>query len=136
MLPHYTFAAVLAWFVAPPLRLRRFADPPLILSGLYGIRNKLPLTLPPLSTAYATGPAAKPPPALERLPKTLQDAAAKMGAADSLARKVLGDAFVDHFVATRVSLLCLAGWGTVTDSCLASRRTSGTCSRRRSRVGK
>ncbi|KAL8276286.1 hypothetical protein RQP46_011314 [Phenoliferia psychrophenolica] len=82
MLPHYTFAAVLA-------------------CGLYGIRNKLPLEIPPLSTAYATSPDAKPPPALERLPKSLQEAAAKMGAPNSLAREVLGDAFVDHFVPTR-----------------------------------
>ncbi|KAM0754471.1 glutamine synthetase/guanido kinase [Meredithblackwellia eburnea MCA 4105] len=78
MLPHYTFAAVLA-------------------CGLYGIRNKLPLTLPPLRTS--SDPSKQQ--VLERLPKSLFEAAAKMKEEGSLAREVLGDGFVDHFVATR-----------------------------------
>ncbi|KAK4705038.1 glutamine synthetase, partial [Phenoliferia sp. Uapishka_3] len=80
MLPHYTFAAVLA-------------------CGLYGIRNKLPLTLAPLNTTSSSSL----PISLERLPKSLGEAAAKMGEEGSMARKVLGDEFVDHFVATRVN---------------------------------
>lgn len=94
----------------PHLSLPRLANLPPLLSGLYGMRNKLPLTQPPLNTSQASGPDARPPPALERLPKTLQEAAAKMGEKGSLARKVLGDAFVDHFVATRVSSLAVFGW--------------------------
>ncbi|KAI5476083.1 glutamine synthetase [Pseudohyphozyma bogoriensis] len=79
MNPYFTFSAVLA-------------------CGLYGIKNKLPLSQPPLNTASTNGQL---PPDLVRLPKTLGAAADKMGAKDSLARKVLGDKFVDHYVATR-----------------------------------
>lgn len=78
MNPHLTFAAVLA-------------------CGLYGIKNKLPLTLEPMRTS---GPNL---PEYERLPKSLQSATAKMTAKGSMARKVLGDEFVDHFAGTRVS---------------------------------
>lgn len=37
----------------------------------------------------------------ERLARSLQEAIAAMDAKSSVARQVLGDAFVDHFVATR-----------------------------------
>jgi glutamine synthetase len=79
MNPYFTFSSILA-------------------CGLYGIKNKLPLTLLPLRTSDATSQG------FERLPKTLQEATAKMGAECSMARKVLGDEFVDHYVGTRVSL--------------------------------
>ncbi|MDX2020011.1 MAG: glutamine synthetase family protein [Deltaproteobacteria bacterium] len=63
-------------------------------AGLYGIQNQLPLTLPPLTgSAYMAEHA-------ERLPRTLQEATARMR--DSkIARELFGAAFVDHFVATR-----------------------------------
>lgn len=80
MNPYFTFSAVLA-------------------CGLYGIQNKLPLTQPPLNTNQNAGDIKA---SLQRLPKTLQEASARMGAESSLARKVLGDTFVDHFVGTRV----------------------------------
>lgn len=89
MNPHLTFAAVLG-------------------CGLYGIKNKLKLTIPPLrtdasstgstsSTASSTTSAFQ----FERLPRNLQAATDKMLAANSMARQVLGDEFVDHFGATR-----------------------------------
>lgn len=78
MNPYLTFSAVLA-------------------CGLHGIKNKLPLTQPALRTKGENLPK------LERLPKTLQEATSRMGAEGSLARKVLGDDFVDHYVGTRVS---------------------------------
>jgi hypothetical protein len=40
--------------------------------------------------------------ASRRLPKNLYEATEAMAAPDSYARKVFGDAFVDHFAATRV----------------------------------
>lgn len=76
MHPHFTFAAVLA-------------------CGLYGILNELPLQSP-LRTTSSTALDD-----LERLPKSLQEATARMKESGSLAREVLGDRFVDHFVATR-----------------------------------
>lgn len=102
MNPYFTFAAVLA-------------------CGLYGIKNQLPLTRPPLNTSSSTaGSAATLPVNLERLPKTLKDACANMGRPDSMARKVLGNEFVDHFVATRLvsflfSLLQFARFCAMTD---------------------
>lgn len=77
MNPYLTFSAVIA-------------------CGLYGIKNKLPLTQPPLRTKGDNLPK------LQRLPKTLQEATARMGHEASLARKVLGDEFVDHYCGTRV----------------------------------
>lgn len=79
MNPHITFAALLAL-------------------GLRGIKLQLPLTQPPLSTATGGDGVAK----LQRLPKTLRDATERFVAKESKAREVLGDAFVDHFGATRV----------------------------------
>ncbi|KAK4051803.1 hypothetical protein OIV83_002508 [Microbotryomycetes sp. JL201] len=76
MNPYLTFSAVLA-------------------CGLYGIKNASPLTLEPLRTTNGKKPD------LERLPKTLQEATAKMAAPNSMARQVLGDEFVDHFAGTR-----------------------------------
>ncbi|KAK4058438.1 hypothetical protein OIO90_000597 [Microbotryomycetes sp. JL221] len=76
MNPYLTFAAVIA-------------------CGLQGIKQSLPLTLKPLKTIQGQKPK------LERLPKTLQEATIKMANKDSVARQVLGDEFVDHFVGTR-----------------------------------
>ncbi|KAG0256105.1 hypothetical protein BGZ95_005584, partial [Linnemannia exigua] len=39
----------------------------------------------------------------ERLPKSLKDSALTMMEKDSIARKVLGDQFVDHYGATRLN---------------------------------
>jgi glutamine synthetase len=77
MNPYLTFSAVIA-------------------CGLYGIKNKLPLTQPALRTKGENLPK------LQRLPKTLQEATARMAHEASLARKVLGDDFVDHYCGTRV----------------------------------
>lgn len=107
MNPYFTFSAVLA-------------------CGLYGIKNKLALPGPPLRTRKATD--SEPPPSLHRLPKTLQEATARMAAEGSMARKVLGDAFVNHFAGTRVRRVIPSM------SILLTRRrrsTSGSSSRRR-----
>jgi glutamine synthetase len=65
-----------------------------IASGLHGVKKGLKLTAAPVvGSAYHNDQAA-------RLPRTLQEATARLK--DSrLARELLGDAFVDHFVATR-----------------------------------
>jgi glutamine synthetase len=65
-----------------------------IASGLYGIQQGLQLTdAPVVGSAYHSDRHA-------RLPRTLHDATARLK--DSrVARELLGDAFVDHFVATR-----------------------------------
>ena len=83
MNPYFAFSAVLA-------------------CGLYGITHSLPLTQPPLSTSASSTLSPKEAMAqFERLPRTLESATAKMAAPGSMARKVLGDGFVDHFAATR-----------------------------------
>lgn len=82
--------------------------------GMYGIENKLELSMPPISTA-ASGPSVRPFARMltltasddrtsKRLPADLKEATDLMAAKDSYARKVFGDAFVDHFTATRVRL--------------------------------
>ncbi len=76
MHPHYTLAGLIAL-------------------GLDGIEKKMKLTIPPLcpkSTGDLNG---------ERLPKSLGDANERFMAANSKARQVLGDVFVDHFGGTR-----------------------------------
>jgi glutamine synthetase len=64
-------------------------------AGLYGIEKDLPLTAAPIQgSAYHAESA-------ERLPRTLQEATQRL--ADSkIAREILGETFVDHFVRTRV----------------------------------
>lgn len=57
--------------------------------GYYGINNKVAL------------PPQKPSGECEKLPRSLAAAVAKMTEANSLARKVLGDDFIDHYAATR-----------------------------------
>ena len=71
-------------------------------SGLYGIKHKLELPHPIVGDVMKeeenTGGKRK----LERLSKSLGEATDRMMAADSAARKVLGDTFVDHFGGTRL----------------------------------
>lgn len=65
----------------------------LLASGLYGIENKLELTLPPVTgNAYRHEG--------ERLSTNLKSATEKL-ASSSVARDLLGPAFVEHFVNTR-----------------------------------
>jgi glutamine synthetase len=61
-------------------------------AGLYGIQNKLPLSANPVSGDAYKGTA--------KLPRNLWEASQRMGSS-KLARELFGDAFVDHFVATR-----------------------------------
>lgn len=65
-----------------------------IASGLYGIRKNLKLTDKPVqgSGYHAEGAA--------RLPRTLQESTRKL-AESRVAREILGETFVDHFVKTR-----------------------------------
>lgn len=69
----------------------------LIALGLRGIERKLAFPMPPLNAVSETAP-----PARRRLAKDLKEATTLFMAPDSLAREVLGDAFVDHFGMTRL----------------------------------
>ncbi len=64
-------------------------------SGLWGIEHKLPLGKPVSGNAYDQKP-----PARGALPTTLWDAAQRLKASKA-ARESFGDAFVEHFAATR-----------------------------------
>ena len=64
-------------------------------SGLWGIENQIEPTAPTEGNAYARSFAAK-----LALPQTLWDAAQRLKASKP-ARAVFGDAFVDHYSATR-----------------------------------
>jgi len=64
-------------------------------SGLWGIENKLELGPPITGNAYDAKHPAK-----LRLPSTLWDAAQRLKASKA-ARSLFGDAFVDHYAATR-----------------------------------
>ncbi|KAK5668832.1 hypothetical protein QVD99_004615 [Batrachochytrium dendrobatidis] len=68
--------------------------------GMHGIRNNLSLPFPP-AKGDVTNQDAK------LLPRTLLDAVQCMQEKNSMARLVLGDEFVDHFVATRLHELRL-----------------------------
>ena len=76
MNPYLTFAASLA-------------------AGLWGIENNLQPGAPLTGNAYAAGDDAAPP-----LPRTLAEATDRLENSQ-IAREILGDAFVSHFVATR-----------------------------------
>lgn len=65
-------------------------------AGLYGIENKLELKD---AAIQGNGYEAE---NCVRLPGSLHEAATRMGAKDSLARTLFGDAFVEHFVGTRL----------------------------------
>jgi glutamine synthetase len=65
-----------------------------IAAGLYGIENKLTLDAPPVvGSAYLVD-------GIERLPRDLGEATRRM-AESKIARQLFGDAFVEHYVATR-----------------------------------
>src|SRR5262249_25416996 len=67
---------------------------PSIGARLWGVEKELTLDPPPVEgSAYAVKEA-------ERLPRTLQEATARL-AQSSLAREILGGELVDHFVRTR-----------------------------------
>ena len=66
-------------------------------SGLWGIEHKIEPDAPVRGNAYETEPVAG-----RGLPQTLWDAAQRLKAS-APARALFGDAFVDHFVATRES---------------------------------
>jgi len=64
-------------------------------SGLYGIKNKLPLTIPPITgNGYADDTSSK-------LPSDLYDAAQEMKSSE-IAAELFGKDFVDHFTHTRL----------------------------------
>jgi glutamine synthetase len=65
-----------------------------VASGLYGVEKGLSLEARPV-TGSAYQDASTP-----RLPRTLAEATARL-AASKIAREILGEAFVDHFVRTR-----------------------------------
>ncbi|KAG0050798.1 hypothetical protein BGZ83_004427 [Gryganskiella cystojenkinii] len=79
--------------------------------GLYGIKNKLPMPVGPTTIemeqeqqeAESGHSQRSMRIKAERLPKSLKESALAMMAKDSVARKVLGDAFVDHYGATRLN---------------------------------
>ncbi|KAK3843816.1 MAG: hypothetical protein J3R72DRAFT_440025 [Linnemannia gamsii] len=76
--------------------------------GLYGIKNKLPMPVGPTTTEAEVemskgASEGKVKVKAERLPKSLKDSALAMMEKDSIARKVLGDQFVDHYGATRLN---------------------------------
>ncbi|KAI5795521.1 hypothetical protein EDC01DRAFT_52876 [Geopyxis carbonaria] len=73
--PHYVLAAILG-------------------CGIRGIKKKLPMTIQPLGKGQETGGG-------EKLARNLGEAVQKMVETDSVARQVLGDAFVDHYAGTR-----------------------------------
>jgi len=69
-----------------------------IASGMYGIRNKLPLKPGVKGNAYGKKEEVNP---RDSLPRNLSEAAIRMR--DSkISRELFGDSFVDHFVATRI----------------------------------
>jgi len=63
-------------------------------SGLYGIKNKLPLTIPPTKGNEYENKAS------QKLPKTL-DEATKAMKNSPIAKELFGEAFVNHFIMTR-----------------------------------
>ena len=63
-------------------------------SGLYGIENQI--APPPMASGDATSAGELSP----ALPLTLEEAVEKLRSSAS-ARKVLGDAFIDHYLRTR-----------------------------------
>ena len=65
--------------------------------GIYGIENELELPVPPLPQTEEELVSVK----LERLPASLKEANGKFMAEGSVARKVFGHDFVNHFGASR-----------------------------------
>lgn len=77
--PHYVLAAVLAL-------------------GWRGVQKKLAIPVAPLPKGADVGSSVD---GGERLAKNLKDAVARFADPKSLAREVLGDAFVEHYAGTR-----------------------------------
>lgn len=75
--PYYVLAAVLT-------------------TGLRGVEKKLEIPVPPLGVARGPGSDDG-----QRLARNLMEAVNKMTEKGSVAREVLGDAFVDHYAGTR-----------------------------------
>ncbi|CAO3574143.1 unnamed protein product [Mortierella alpina] len=75
--------------------------------GLHGIKKKMAMPVGPTTSAVEPDSTGKGQQNLkvkgDRLPKSLKDSAEAMMAPGSLAREVLGDAFVDHYGATRLN---------------------------------
>ncbi|CAG8499323.1 5428_t:CDS:2 [Funneliformis caledonium] len=98
-----------------------FAIAATLACGLYGIENKLSVPIPPLSyinnkvgisQEEKTNLLAQ-----NQLSKSLKEATLVMMAKDSIARKVLGDKFVDHFGKSRLHEwklweTCITNWET------------------------
>ncbi|KAI8914864.1 glutamine synthetase [Powellomyces hirtus] len=63
-------------------------------AGIHGVKKKLVPKFPPMTGNDPAG--------AERLPRTLKEATDKMMAKGSVAREILGDAFVEHFGKTRL----------------------------------
>lgn len=70
----------------------------ILATGWYGVANKLEISVPPLGKGQEMGGEAD---TGVRLAKSLREAVNAMKAKDSIARKVLGDEFVEHFAGTR-----------------------------------
>ncbi|KAJ3036659.1 hypothetical protein HDV00_002483 [Rhizophlyctis rosea] len=66
----------------------------ILASGIYGVKHRMEPRLPPAEGNVVSQGG-------ERLARDLREATEKMMAKDSFARNVLGDAFVDHYGATR-----------------------------------
>lgn len=77
--PHYVLGAILAL-------------------GMHGVENELELPVPPLKTEGDASTAVSG----QRLPCSLKEATEKFMAGTSIARKVFGNEFVDHFGGTRI----------------------------------
>ncbi len=67
----------------------------MVAAGLYGIEHRLPLHTPPVQgNAYDV-------PTLPPLPRTLAEATAALREGAAFAKTLFGEAFVEHFIATR-----------------------------------
>ncbi|KIJ41255.1 hypothetical protein M422DRAFT_209374 [Sphaerobolus stellatus SS14] len=75
-----------------------FAFSTIFLLGLRGISKHMSLTIPPVSQMQSDPEKKK---AVTKLSTSLEDATIKMMKPGSVAREILGDAFVDHFGGTR-----------------------------------
>lgn len=65
-------------------------------AGHWGIKTKQTVPVPPLDHGKEKASSGG-----ARLARNLQEAVIAMGEQDSIARKVLGDAFVDHYIVSR-----------------------------------
>lgn len=75
-----------------------FALSAIFLLGLRGITKQIPLPFPPVSQQQAMGDKAD----VKLLATSLETATERMMREGSIAREILGDAFVEHFGGTRM----------------------------------